>query len=203
MTDNAAPLQNTFIYLIGCPGTGKYTVAKILAERAGFRIVDNHLVNNPVFSVVRVDGKTALPREIWDYAAQIGRIVLDCIRTLSPPHFSFVLTNALYEDDAQDHAWFAEIAALAAARGALFVPVRLVLADAAEHRRRITDPQREMRMKETDPEAPARYAAREVLKPNHPHLLTLDVTALTAAQTAEKILAHAAKFYAAADPRGA
>jgi len=193
MTDTAAPdLPNTFIYLLGMPGTGKYTVAQIIAAQAGFRIVDNHLINNPVFSVVRVDGKTALPREIWGYSAKIARVVFDCIRTLSPPHFSFVLTNALYEDDPQDHVWFAEVVALAAERGALFVPVRLVLSDTEEHRRRVTDPRREQRMKETDPAAPERCAQRAVLSPNHPHLLTLDVTDLTAAQTAEKILSHVA-----------
>lgn len=196
MTDRdtaaAQVLPNTFIYLLGVPGTGKYTVAQILAAEAGFRIVDNHLINNPVFTVVRVDGKTALPREIWGYAAEIGRVVFDCIRKLSPPHFSFVLTNALYEDDPQDHEWFTEIADLAADRGALFVPVRLVLTDAEEHRRRVTHPQREQRMKETDPGAPERYAQRAVLRPNHPHLLTLDVTHLGAQETAEKILSHAA-----------
>jgi len=200
MTDTAATpvLPNTFIYLLGMPGTGKYTVSQIIAAKAGFRIVDNHLINNPVFTVVRVDGKTALPREIWGYSAEIGRVVFDCIRTLSPPHFSFVLTNALYEDDLQDHEWFAQIAALAADRGALFVPVRLVLSDTEEHRRRVTDPQREQRMKETDPAAPERYAQRAVLRPNHPHVLTLDVTNLSAEDTAEKILSHAAALHPAA-----
>lgn len=186
-----AALPNTFIYLLGLPGTGKYTVAQEIAARAGFRIVDNHLINNPVFTVVRVDGKTALPREIWKHAGDIGRVVFECIRTLSPPEFSFVLTNALYDDQTDDHEWFAEIAGLAAARGALFVPVRMTLSDSDEYRRRVTDPRRENRMKETDPAAPEKYSGREVLNPNHPHLLSLDVTKLSPAEAAEKILSHA------------
>lgn len=190
-------LPNTFIYLLGFPGTGKYTVAQLIAARGGFRIVDNHLVNNPVFTVVRVDGKTALPKAVWTHAAAIGRVVFECIRTLSPPDFSFVLTNALYEDDPADHAWFAEIEGLAAERGALFVPVRLVISDTEEHRRRVTDPNRESRMKETDPAAPERYGQRAVLNPNHPNLLSLDTTNLGAEETAEKILSHVAALHAA------
>lgn len=197
MDTTAAPqsLPNTFIYLLGMPGTGKYTVAQGIAARAGFRVVDNHLINNPIFAVVRVDGKTALPREVWKYASDIGDVVFECIRTLSPPHFSFVLTNALYNDQPEDHAWFAEVAALAASRNALFVPVRLMLSDTEEHRRRITDPKRDLRMKEIDPAAPEKYAAREVLNPNHPHLLSLDVTQLTAEDVTEKILSHVALLH--------
>lgn len=191
----AAPqsLPNTFIYLLGMPGTGKYTVAQNIAAQAGFRVVDNHLINNPIFTVVRVDGKTALPREVWKYASAIGDVVFDCIRTLSPPEFSFVLTNALYHDQPEDHEWFAEVAGLAASRGALFVPVRMTLSDTEEHRRRITDPKRDLRMKEIDPAGADRYAAREVLTPNHPHLLSLDVTHMTAEGVTEKILSHVAQ----------
>lgn len=197
MDTPAAPqtLPNTFIYLLGMPGTGKYTVAQDIAARAGFRIVDNHLINNPIFTVVRVDGKTALPRDVWKHAGDIGRVVFECIRTLSPPEFSFVLTNALYNDQPEDHAWFAEIEALAACRKALFVPVRLTLSDKEEHRRRITDPKRDLRMKEIDPSGADRYAAREVLIPNHPHLLSLDVTRQTAAEVSEKILSHTARLH--------
>lgn len=193
-------LPNTFIYLLGLPGTGKYTVAKEIAARADFRIIDNHLINNPVFTVVRVDGKTALPRAVWKHAADIGRVVFECIRTLSPPHFSFVLTNALYHDQPEDHTWFDNIVGLAKERGATFLPVRLILPDTAEHARRLTDPQREFRMKETDPAAPERYAAKEVLNPNHPHVMTLDVTNLSAAAVAEKILSRAAELHGAMHP---
>ncbi len=188
-------LPNTFIYLLGMPGTGKYTVAQGIAARAGFRVVDNHLINNPIFTVVRVDGKTTLPREIWKYTGDVGRAVFECIRTLSPPEFSFVLTNALYHDQPEDHAWFAEVAALAASRKALFVPVRLTISDTEEHRRRITDPTRDLRMKEIDPAGADRYAVREVLVPNHPHLLSLDVTRMTENDVTEKILSHVAHLH--------
>ncbi len=46
-------MKNTIMYLIGYGGTGKYTIAKEIAALTGAVVVDNHLINNPVFSVVR------------------------------------------------------------------------------------------------------------------------------------------------------
>jgi hypothetical protein len=45
-------MQNTIVYLIGYAGTGKYTIAKELVLLTGAVIVDNQLINSPVFSVV-------------------------------------------------------------------------------------------------------------------------------------------------------
>lgn len=187
----AEALRNTFIYLLGLPGTGKYTIAREISARADFRLVDNHLVNNPVFTVVRVDGKTPFPREVWKKVGAIGDIVLDAIETLSPPHFSFVFTNALMDDDPGDHDYFHRLAALAAKRNALFVPVRLGIS-VEENIRRIQSPDRDHRMKQTNIDAPEKYAARGVLQVAHPHLLNLDVTALSAAQAADAVLQHTA-----------
>ncbi len=95
MNDTRIPLHNTIIYLIGFPGTGKYTIALELANRTTIRIVDNQLINNPIFSVIGADGKTRLPNIVWDKVGVIREAVLDSICTLSPPDFSFVFTNVL------------------------------------------------------------------------------------------------------------
>jgi hypothetical protein len=55
-------MKNTIIYLIGFPGTGKYTIAREIAQQEDFRLVDNHLVNNPLFNLIHADGITPLPR---------------------------------------------------------------------------------------------------------------------------------------------
>ena len=59
-------MQNTIIYLIGFAGTGKYTIAKEICRLTNARLVDNHLINNPVFSLIRADGKTLLPESVWE-----------------------------------------------------------------------------------------------------------------------------------------
>src|ERR1041384_2438716 len=54
-------LDNTIIYLIGIPAVGKYTVAREIGRMTGARVVDNQLVNTPVFSVLGYDGTAAVP----------------------------------------------------------------------------------------------------------------------------------------------
>ena len=49
-------MKNTIVYLIGYAGTGKYTIAKEIAVLTGAVIVDNQLINTPIFSVIAADG---------------------------------------------------------------------------------------------------------------------------------------------------
>ena len=44
MTEKAA---GRIIHINGWPGTGKLTVGRLLAERLGARLVDNHTLLNP------------------------------------------------------------------------------------------------------------------------------------------------------------
>jgi shikimate kinase len=41
-------MRNTMIYLIGFAGAGKFTIAKEICKSAEARLVDNHLINNPI-----------------------------------------------------------------------------------------------------------------------------------------------------------
>ncbi len=184
-------MNNTMIYLVGFPGAGKYTIAKEIVKRANFRLVDNHLINNPVFSLIKADGKTKLPDRVWKNVGEIWDAVLDTIIHISPRDYSFVLTNALFESKPADRAWWKEIEKTALARNALFVPVRL-LCSIEELQKRIGTNDRVDRFKEIDPESPARYVKNdEVVKIEHPNALTLDVSNLSSAHAAEIILDHA------------
>jgi hypothetical protein len=185
--------ENTLIYLIGFPGTGKYTIAQEIVGKADFKLVDNHLINNPIFSLIQLDGKTPMPMRVWDNVVKIWDVVADTLIHLSPPEGNFVLTNSLAEGDEFDLRHYERIKNIADQRRGHFVPVRLTL-DVDEHRRRITVPARKLRHKETNPEAPARYAAQSILNVVHPHVLTLDVTHLSAAEAADIIVKHAASL---------
>lgn len=179
------------IYLIGFPGTGKYTIAKEICKQADVKLVDNHLINNPVFNLIAQDGKTPLPEEVWTYARKIRQTVLDVMSNISPAEYNFVLTNNLHDEDAEDTDIFNKIKATAKKRQATFVPIRLMI-DVEENKKRITTPSRAAMLKETNPETPAKNNAQfTILKTGHTNELTLDVTNLSAQVAATKIINHA------------
>jgi hypothetical protein len=116
---------------------------------------------------------------------------VDTMIHISPADYSFILTNALSESGTEDRSWFKEIENMAKARNAVFIPVRL-LCSAEEREKRIVQPDRKDRKKAIDPRAPRRHSETdEVLKVDHPNLLTLDVTSLKPEQAAGEILVHA------------
>ena len=183
-----ALLDNTFIILIGFAGTGKYTIGRELCGQTGARLIDNHLINNPIFRVVNADGVTRLPSPVWEKVKQIRLIVYDAIRELSPPGLSFVFTLELRESDPAAHGAFEELRQLAQARGSLLVPVRLIC-EVEELCRRVASPSRAEMLKEISPElARKKLAEHTVLYPKHEHTRTIDVTEKTPGESVEAIL---------------
>ena len=194
MNSSALPefkVESAVIHLLGAPGTGKYTIAQEMLKLCDLRLVDNHLINNPLFSLVRLDGKTPLPPRIWDNVIKIWDAVADTMIHISPREFSFVLTNGLFEGDDEDRKHMLNMKRVAEERDGIYIPVRLVISDVAEHVKRITAPNRNARMKETDPDAPLKYASRAVLQTGLATELTLDVTQLSPNDAARRILTHA------------
>jgi hypothetical protein len=186
-------MKTTIIYLVGHYGVGKLTVAKEICALTGARLLDNHLINNVVFSLVRVDGHTPVPGTVWEHIGRIREIAFEAIETVAPPEFSYVLTNALTEEP-DDRQWFNRTIDLARRRGAVFLPVELHC-DEAENVRRIDTPDRAANMKFTNPEASlARRRAVTPLRIDHPNLLSLDSTHLPPAETARQIIAHAERL---------
>ncbi|MDQ3818239.1 MAG: hypothetical protein M3362_11260 [Acidobacteriota bacterium] len=184
----ATDLENTIILLMGFAGTGKYTVGRALAARTGAKLIDNHLINNSIFTAVNADGVTPLPAEVWDKVKQIRRIVYDTIRELSPPSTSFIFTSELRQNNPADHVAFAEVRKLANARGSLFVPIRLVC-EVEELCRRVVSPERRERLKSIDPVQARKRATEDmVIVPRHSNLLTIDVTARSPQSSVAAIL---------------
>jgi hypothetical protein len=185
-------LDNTIIYLIGIPAVGKYTVAKEIGRMTGARVVDNQLINTPVFSVLGYDGTDAFPfpRDAWAQIEKIHRAVLTVIRDLCPPDASFVFTNTLDAREPLDWAWFRRIERLARQRRAGFFPVWLTC-EAAVIRRRKDSPDRRARLKDVDLTNISRWSEGvEVLRVPHPNALTLDTSYREPRQTAQLILEH-------------
>jgi hypothetical protein len=183
-------MNNVILYLIGFAGTGKLTIAKAILERAPFLLVDNHFINNVVFRLIDTDGIGPLPPRVWEHVGKVRSIVFDTIRYLSRPERNFVLTNELIEGDAEDEKVFQEVRALATARGAAFLPVRLLIAP-EELAQRVVSPQRQALLKSRDPHEALRMAREhQVYIPKDVDYFELDVTKLLPADAAEQILAE-------------
>jgi hypothetical protein len=190
------------VHLIGFPGAGKFTIATAMARRNGrdasrrLVVVDNHLTSTPIFSVLDVDGVRELPAGVWDHVDGIRDVLYRTIETLSPSGWSFVMTNVLVAGEPDGPRVVQRLTDLAAARGSVYVPVRL-LCGRDELLRRVQRPDRQERQKWVDADAvDAFVAGREVYVPDHGPRLDLDVTSLAAAEAADTILHHVARITA-------
>jgi hypothetical protein len=175
--------MTTLVYLIGRPGTGKYTIATELAK-SGYIICDNHLINNPVFSLLNYDGFSDIPPYAWNTIGRIREIIFDFL--IRERHNSYVLTNVL-NDDEGDRNLYHQVKNVATARNSVFVPVKLLISQ-EENIKRIQNIDRQncyksRDVKDTDPE-------QKLLQFSHPNLLEVDVTTLTACEAANIILEY-------------
>jgi hypothetical protein len=185
-------LRNTIIYIIGIPAVGKYTVAKEIGRMTGAKVVDNQLINFPVYSVIGYDGTVDFPFPHGASAQieKIQRAVLAVIRDFCPPDDSFVFTNVLDARAPGDKAWFRRIERLARQRKAEFFPIWLTC-DAEMIRQRKDTPERRARRKDIDLTNIDWYLQEfEVLRLPHPSALTLDTSHCGPEQTAQRILEH-------------
>ena len=181
-------MTNVIIYLIGFSGVGKLTIAKELSQRINARIVDNHLINNPILSLIPLDGKTPIPNIVWERIAEIREIVFSTIEEVSPANFNFIFTNELLESSQQDIDAYHRIAAIAHKRKSIFVPIRLVC-DADELYKRVSSVERVTRFKMASIESTQSKLEKESLfTPPATFTQTIDVTHLSAKQVAEKIV---------------
>lgn len=177
--------ENTVIHLLGYPGVGKYSIAKEFAKLAGFRILDNQLINNPVFTVVGADGVTPLDSRVWGYCERIRQIVLEAVSELAEPDANFVLTNFPTSDD--DIA-LSKTIAIFESRGSGYYPVYLTC-DLDTHKQRVVSEDRVHRMKEIDPNGPEKNRNNKPLYYlDYPNRLEFDISSGTPHSAALEIL---------------
>lgn len=174
----------TLFYLVGPPAVGKLTVAREIERRTGAVVVDNHLVNDPVF----VPMGTHRPGGDLDPTDELRRRVLEVVHEATagaPASYSHVFTNWL-TDDAQDAQLLGRLRLVAGRRSTRFVPVWLTAAPEVLAER-VVSPQRSERAKLTDPEVLKDLLRRPVLPPPDDALI-LDTTTIQAGEAADQIL---------------
>lgn len=182
--------MSVIYYLVGWPGSGKRTVGLALAKLTGARLIDNHLINDPVFQAVGANGVGTLPEGTWPLVARVQSAVLEAVEQVAPPNLSFIFTNVLVNQTGELEAVEAR-RRIARARGAQFVPVWLEC-NLPELRRRIPLDDRRARLKMRDPngldDMIERYGG---LLPPPQDALILPTDLLSPAEAAREIVNHA------------
>lgn len=182
--ENHQPAGNTVvIYLMGLAGTGKYTIAKKLSQR-GYKVVDNHLINNPIFSLLGPDAARQATVEATEKIGRIRNIVLEFM--VEDNRANYVLTNQLLQNEYHDHI-YNQVLNAANKRGSIFVPVLLVISS-EERSKRLAQPDRARRFKITDRREA--FKSPKMLKVTHENLMELNVSNLSPDQAAEQIIRH-------------
>ena len=182
----AGDFETCVVFMLGYPGFGKRTVGTHLAERLDGVLVDNQLINIPLLTLFKWDGKFAIPAEIWERTRPIRDAVLGTIEDLAPPSNSYVPTNVLH-DDADGAGQYERIRSLAHRRGSLFLAVMLDC-EVEEQVRRIDNPDRVARLKGSDPEGYRRHRQQtRLFQPPAAEVVHLDTTAIDPRRNAEAI----------------
>lgn len=185
--------MSTIFYLIGWPGSGKRTVGLALAALTGAQLLDNHLINDPVFRAVGANGVGSLPDGVWPLVHRIADAVLEAVEHVAPLDLSYIFTNVLV-DRPGESAVYEERQRLAQVRGAQFVPVWLSCNLAELHRRIPLDERRE-RAKMRDPEALTQMMTRHgSLLPRPPEALLVHTDQHTPQDSAHLILTYAERL---------
>ena len=181
-------MNGVIVYLFGYAGCGKLTIARALQAKYDCILVDNHYINNVIFSLLDSDGNSKLPDQVWEQVELIRSAVLNTIRHLSKPNRSFIFTNELLEGEPRAEKVFQAIANVAKDREAAFLPVRLTISP-QELARRVISPGRAEHYKETNPDQARKKAQeRSVYKPRDIPYLEIDITTLSPDETAKMIL---------------
>jgi len=182
----SAPL----VYLFGYPGVGKNTIARELEKQSSLIAIQNHLLSNAfrhVASRQPADSYKKLEPDLRHHTMKAWLNFLDFVGK-ALPYQGMVFTSVLYQNDPDRVEFFDFIRNWAVEQGREFYPVRL-FCDADELARRIQSPGRNSEFKLTDTAVLSDIMSRyHVLEPRNS--LTLDVTHLSAAEAAQKILLH-------------
>lgn len=172
------------VQLVGPPASGKRTIGALIAERTGAALIDNHLINDPVFTAIGANGFGALPARAFGLAKEVQAIVHEAVLA-APAGVSHIFTK-FWVDEPGDAAQESQMRALADRRGVPFLPVWL-RCEENELRRRVGLHDRAARNKLRDPAVLAQLLA-EPLLPAPADALELDTTSATAWESADRIV---------------
>ncbi len=183
--------KTAIVFLLGYPGVGKRTVGTALVKKLEGVLIDNQLINVPILTLFKWDGKLQLPPGVFEYTTPIRQAILDAIEKVAPVTNSYVFTNVLEASDSEaSQREYDKLLALAERRGSVFQAVRITC-DPEVQVTRIDTPDRRARLKGSDPEGYRWFTENVPLWwPPEDELLTIDTTTATPEESADQIYKH-------------
>ncbi len=168
------------IHINSWPGAGKKSIGQLLAGAIGARFFHNHLLLDLVESCC--DRSDPGWHSLYD---DVRNRAYEALAS-KPRDESLVMTNAMAADEL---TLWSKISELAARRRDDLVPVVLHIRP-EENRRRLEDPARQGAKLKDAAVLESLRASHSLLVPDHPNLLEIDVSDMTAPAAALKISQH-------------
>ena len=185
MSANAGGL---IVCLVGFPGVGKLTIAKILSRMIGAKIVDNHWINDPILGLIADDGSNPLRRPSGHKSRRSGRRCSTPSPRLPQLEPASSLRTLVRMKTSTITARFRNTEALPCGAGA--IRRRPPLVRRGQLSRRIQSAEQVGRKLVDPADAIVNVRSYTPLNPHVPNTLTLDTTNLSPEAAATAILAH-------------
>ncbi len=177
--------------LLGFPGTGKYTVARAMVEQLAARgepaaLLDNHATANLIWSLVPRERR--FDADVMTRLTELRNLLWDAAAELTSPTHSLILTN--YLPPGRPPTALDRHRELAQQLGLPLVAV-VLHCDPDEVIRRIPNADRAARLKLVDTDRARELMSSTLTLPSWPELVDLDITGVSAADAAARVLALA------------
>ncbi len=179
--------KNKVVLFYGAPSSGKLTMAKMLVERNGFKLIDNHLFHDFVMPFIKKDDANI--QEYFDLITPLRTAFFDIVSRFYPKDeiISYVFTIWLTD---QDLDGYESIKDFAIKIGAEFYPIEL---NAKEEvlLSRVETPERAARQKiHSKEKLSAIFKEHKLFSANHKNKLMIDVGAQDIEERYEIIKKH-------------
>jgi adenylate kinase family enzyme len=181
-------LDNPVIYLFAYPGAGKNTIARAIENHTDYLAIQNHFLSNALrraISLQPAENYASIEPLLKHHTMKSWVNFLEFV-SAAVPQQGLILTSVLYENDPDKVEFYRLVENWAKERGRKFLPVRIVC-QSDELMRRLESPSRDTQYKLTDRHILQKLIQENILL-NPENAFEIDVTALTANESAVKIL---------------
>ncbi|MDN5247761.1 MAG: hypothetical protein QWI36_01305 [Wolbachia endosymbiont of Tyrophagus putrescentiae] len=185
-------MNKNLIYLIGFPGSGKFTVAKELCKIIDAVIVQNNMFNDIIFNIVNLKGNN-VPDNLWNSIFKVRENLLAILGKYHSKSKHYIFTNELIEGDCYDRKIYDSVVNLSNSMQVKMLPVVLHCSDIGELMKRIQFEERRQYNKITNLYyAMERTREKKLFIP--PNALEIDNSNLSAEKVAKRIIEEMEKM---------